>query len=229
MTSVAVPVARTPLHAWHQAHGARFREEDGWLVVSAYSGAESEAASARAGLGMADISACAKFAWLRPGVSALARSLLADGADLPCGKVAAIPGESGLACRLTDDHLLLLYGGPTPRRRDLPGATAVATDVTSAYAGFALIGPRLEEYLRRLTHLDVRPTAFPPGSCAETPFGGVEALLVRPPAGSLPTLQVLVAWDLGEYVWERMLDAASDVPITPLGLGARAILRSEGR
>jgi sarcosine oxidase subunit alpha len=220
-------MARTPLHAWHQAHGARFREEDGWLVVSAYSRAESEAASARAGLGLADISACAKFAWRGPGVSAVARSLLADGADLPGGRVATLPGESGLACRLSDDHLLLLYGAPTHRRIDLhrQGPTAAATDVTSAYAGFALVGPRLEEHLRRLTHLDVRSAAFPPGFCAETAFCGVEALLVRPAIGPFPALQVFVAWDLGEYVWERILEAGPDVPITPLGLEARALLR----
>jgi sarcosine oxidase subunit alpha len=110
-----------------------------------------------------------------------------------------------------------------------PGPTAVAKDVTFAYAGFALVGPRLEEYLRRLMHLDVRPAAFPPGSCAETAFCGVEALLVRPAIGPFPALQVFVAWDLGEYVWERMLDAGRDVPITPLGMEALAILRSEGR
>ncbi len=218
MLDTKAPVARTPLHAWHQAHGAQFREQDGWQIVTAYSGAESEAAAARAGLGVADISAVPKLAFRGPGVSVLARSLVVDGAELPCGRVASL-GGSGLACRLTDDHLLVLSA-------TLPGRSDVlAFDVTSAYAGFALIGPRWDDCLRRLTHLDMRSTAFPINSCAETALCGVEALLVRPPAGALPAAQLYVAWDMGEYVWERVLQAGRDVPITPLGQEALALLR----
>jgi glycine cleavage system aminomethyltransferase T len=51
------PIARTPLHHWHAAHGARFVERDGWQVVAAYSQAEREAEAAGAGLGLADLTA----------------------------------------------------------------------------------------------------------------------------------------------------------------------------
>jgi glycine cleavage system aminomethyltransferase T len=216
------PLARTPLHAWHQTHGARFSEHDGWHVVAAYAEPESEAAAARAGLGLADVSACAKFAFRGAGVAELAHSLFPDSAGLPVGSAAPIPGRSVLACRLTDEHLLLL-GGDAPA---LAGGarSAVLIDVTSAYAGFELIGPRLDEVLPRLTGLDLRPAAFPAGSCRETAFCGVEGLLVRTPGRRLPALLVLVAWDLGEYVWERILDAGRDVPITPVGMQALALL-----
>ncbi len=200
MPDMRSSVARTPLHEWHRARGARF--------------------AARAGFGLADVSAFAKLS-LRGAVGA---------SPGPRG-VAVLAGDSGLACRLTHDHLLLL--GSTMAVADLsPSMTAVPegrgvvpTDVTSTYAGFELIGPRLEELLRRLTHLDVGPAALPSGSCAETSFAGVEALLVRPPGRSLPALRVYVGWDLGEYVWERMTDAGRDVPIGPLGLEALALLR----
>ena len=62
-------------------------------------------------------------------------------------------------------------------------------------------------HLRHLTQLDVRPASFPANSCAETALAGVEALLVRFPERSLPALRVHVAWDLGEHVWERMMQA----------------------
>src|SRR5947209_14135634 len=104
MPDVAPRLARTPLHAWHQAHGARFAEHDGWQVVTAYAGAEAEAASARAGLGVADVSAAAKVAYRGPGVAELARSLAPDGTEFPPGGVALVPGQAGLACRLTDEH-----------------------------------------------------------------------------------------------------------------------------
>jgi len=42
--------------------------------------------------------------------------------------------------------------------------------------------------------------------------------------GGLPALRIAVSWDVGEYVWERILDAGADVPITPLGMDALALL-----
>ena len=223
MPDTHIPVALTPLHHWHQTHGARFADRDGWQVVAAYSSAEPEAAAARAGLGLADVSASAKVSLRGSGVTALVSSLAPTSAALRPRGVAPLPGESALACRLTDEHLLLLATAPaaTALRERLAGLcegrAVVVADVTSAYAGFELVGPRLDDLLCRLTHLDVRPAVLPPGSCAETTFAGVEALLVRPPGRSLPALRVYVAWDLGQYVWERMIEAGHVGPIIAIG------------
>src|SRR5262249_8944995 len=138
-----------------------------------------------------------------------------------------------LACRLTDDHLLLLDAGTGAalgeRLAGLPGAEGlVQADATSAYAGFWLIGPHTGEVLRRLTHLDTSPAALPPGSCAEAGLAGVPASLVAPPARSLPSVRVYVSWDLGEYVWEQLWEAGAPWAITPLGLQAlQALLAAE--
>jgi glycine cleavage system aminomethyltransferase T len=55
------------LHHWHAAHGARFIERDGWQVVAGFGDARHEAEAARAGLGLADISAFADAAAARAG------------------------------------------------------------------------------------------------------------------------------------------------------------------
>jgi heterotetrameric sarcosine oxidase gamma subunit len=134
-------------------------------------------------------------------------------------------GGSALACRLTDDQLLLL--GSTPSTADLeqrlgndPASLIERTDVTSAYAGFVVLGPRLEDLLRRVTSLDVRLSAFPENTCAEAALARVEALLARPRGTSLPALRIYVAWDLAVYVWERMMQAGRDLSITAIGLEA---------
>jgi heterotetrameric sarcosine oxidase gamma subunit len=155
MPDARTPVARTPLHHWHAAHGARFIARDGWQVVVAFSDAQREADAARAGLGLADISASAD---------------------------------------------------------------------ASPLAGCWVIGPHCEEFLRRLTQLDVRPCSFPMNARAETALAGVEALLVRSAELSLPSVRIYVAWDVAEYVWERMLEAGRDLGITPVGLDALALL-----
>jgi glycine cleavage system aminomethyltransferase T len=221
-----MPVARTPLHHWHTAHGACLTDRDGWQVVAAYTDAGREGAAARAGLGLADISASAKVSLRGTGVPALVEALLPDGAAPRPRGAASLPGEPALACRLTDDHLLLLASPPAALtlRAAPEGRFLVRTDVTSAYAGFELLGPRLEGLLGRLTHVDTRLGSFPVNSCAETALAGVEALLVRPGGRSLPALRVYVAWELGEHLWERLLDAGSDGPVTPVGLDALSLL-----
>jgi glycine cleavage system aminomethyltransferase T len=230
MLTDRAPVARTPLDEWHAAHGAQFTEQGGWRVVAHYADPASEAEAARAGLGVVDASAFAKTSLRGPGVPSLA---LGGAAPSPRGAV-PLPSGLGLACRLTDDHLLLLGDAPGvdvlgPEQAAPPGdSSVVRSDVTSAYAGFVLAGPRLSELLRGLTHLDLRPTSLPPSSCAETALAGVEALLVRGGEEVIPILRVFVAWELGEYVWERIFEEGRDLGVTALGLEALGRLRLGG-
>jgi sarcosine oxidase subunit alpha len=225
-----MPQARTPIHQWHAARGAHFADQDGWLAVAAYSDPEREAEAARTGLGLADVSAFAKIGLRGLGVSSFASSLVPDSAAVRPRGVASLPGEPALACRLTEDHLLLLATTPTATSLGQriavlrEGRPIIQVDSTSAYAGFALVGPRLEKFLLRLTHLDLLPASFPVNSCSETALAGVEALLVRTGEFSLPALRIYVGWDLGEYVWERLLEAGRDESITPIGLEALRLL-----
>src|SRR5437762_2275184 len=72
------------------------------------------------------------------------------------------------------------------------------------------------------------PSALPPGACAETGFAGVHALMVRPPGLPVSSLRVCVPWDVGEYVWERLLQTGQGA-VMPLGLeGLRELLRPSG-
>jgi sarcosine oxidase subunit alpha len=97
-------------------------------------------------------------------------------------------------------------------------------DATSACAAFWLIGTRWDELLRRLTPLDVGRQSLPGPGCAETSLAGVESLLVRTDELSLPSVRVYIPWDLGEYVWERMVQAGREFNLTPMGLEALALL-----
>jgi sarcosine oxidase subunit alpha len=223
-------VARTPLHHWHAARGARFVGRGCWQVVAAYSSAEREAEAAHTGLALAEISADFKLRLRGPGVPSVVRALLPDGAEPKPRGVARIANDPTLACRLTEDHVLLLAppeasAALTDRLAGLaPGQRVVQTDVTCAYAGFWLLGPLCDELLRRLTHLDVGPAALPVNGCAESSLAGVEASLVRTGELSVPSMRIYVPWDLGEYVWERLLQAGREDSVTPVGLEVLALL-----
>jgi heterotetrameric sarcosine oxidase gamma subunit len=161
MLDPRAPVARTPLHHWHAAHGARFVDRGGWLVVATFAEAKRDVDAVRAGLGLADISAFLDI---------------------------------------------------------------TASEDVNARAAFWLIGPYRDELLRRLTQLDLRPSAFPANARVETALASVEALLVHAAELSLPSVRVYVACDVAEYVWERMLEDGRDFGITPLGAEALVLL-----
>jgi aminomethyltransferase len=219
------PPARLPLQHWHARHGARFAESDGWQLPAVYRGVEAETTAARTGVALADVSAFAKVSLLGPGVEAAARQLTGDGPALQPRGVALIrPQGMGVVCRLTADHLLVLasFTAPLPHGpSNIPAV--VASDATSAYASFCLAGPRGEAVLQRLTGFDV--AGLPSSSCAETGVAGVHAVLVQAPELSVPSLRILVAWDLAEYVWGTLLDAGRGHGITPLGMDGLGGLR----
>jgi sarcosine oxidase subunit alpha len=218
-------VARLPLHHWHAAHGARFGESQGWQLPAYYASVEDELAAARTGLALADVSASAKISLCGQGVSDLTKAILADGpATKPRGVARLAATGSGWACRLTVDHLLLLVLTPIPTgleeclARTSPSQGVIQTDVTSAYAGFCLVGPPREKLLRQLTPLEASAAALPVGTCAETSLAGVQALLVPWSEPSLSGMLIFVSWDTAQYVWETLMEAGHPLGITPLGL-----------
>ncbi len=235
MAVLSSPQARTPLHHWHAARGACFVESDGWLVPQAYAGVDEEAVAASQNVGLADISAFAKISLLGREVAALAEDLFAVGHAATLRSVTTFDANGPvLACRLTADHLLLLTLSTNPKALEdrlsalvpkLPfgnerGQAVVQQDMTSAYAGFCLIGPKSEDVLQHLTALDVALAVLPPGSCAETSLAGVAAVLVRPPDLAISAVLVYVSWDLAEYIWQRLLEAGRSAGILPIGLAA---------
>jgi glycine cleavage system T protein (aminomethyltransferase) len=222
-------IARTPLDQWHAQHGARFAEGDGWRLPAAYQGVQEEIAVAKSGVGLADISAFAKVRLVGAAVpTAVAR--FTDNAASKPGKVFTVrANERLIGCWLTADQLLLL--GSTPRLSNSQSLVSVGQDlsleqqdVTCGVAGVHLIGPRTDELLRRLMSLDMSELAFPAGSCAETSCAGIHATVVRYAECVVPGVRVYVSWDLGEYLWERLLEAGRSLGIAPLGIDAWRLL-----
>lgn len=215
------PVLRTPLHHWHSKRQARFVDLDGWQTPASFTGVDEEVAGTRQAAGIVDLSAFAKLSLRGPALAGLKLE----------GKVAQPRGVSTywsdgpiLACRLAPDRMLLLASTTNvsvleKQRQELaPSAEVIACDETSAYAGFGLLGPRIEELVRHVSPLDLSILAEE--SCAETRLAGVQALLIRPAKLPVPSLRLYVSWDLGEYVWETLFEKSQHIGLTPIGLEA---------
>ncbi len=211
------PNARSPLQAWHAGQGATWVQQEGWSVPAFYSSVAAEIEAAQTGLALADISS---FTKINVRGRNLVQSLLGD--NTPPGTVLWAAENGGWMCRLAQDHCRLML--PTARSSfNLPTHPDYRPDrvqeVTTHSAGFALFGPKYGKVLSGLTSLDLSPAAFPPGHCAQTGFAGVPALLVATP-NSPPNMQLFVAWDVAEYVWDRIRGQAAPESIVPLGMGA---------
>lgn len=222
------PQARTPLHQWQVQQNAQFRPRDHWQVPTGYSSVEHEVQAARDNAGLVDLSALAKFSVIGKDVAA-AVDLLAP--QTPLMRLLGATTQSLFeqritGCRLSEEHLLLLASTTASSSfidqlgSRLSGLAVVQNDVTTALGGFCVLGPRMEELLRQLTPLDVRARTFLPGTCAETNLAGAHAILARLPEGALPSMRVYVGWDLGEYVWERLMAAGRALGAVPLGMDA---------
>ncbi len=226
------PSARMPLAHWHTQHGARFDEIDSWQVPVVYSTEDQEEEAARTNLALADVSFVAKVMLRGPGVSDLTKSLTGDSpATKPGGGSPLIADKSILACRLHEDQLLVLAGtsGPAKLERLLTtagkGRTLLQSDATSTFAMFWLFGLHTDNALRRITHHDV--AAMPSGSCAVTGLEGVPAILVRPPQPLVPSMRILIGWDVAEHVWEKTWQVGQAWGISPLGMDALDMLLNQ--
>lgn len=216
------------MHAAHVALGASFREEADWRVPEAYGVPADEAARARAGVGLADASACGKLSLRGEVIDALlAKAVGVERLPARAAERVRVSGSRTLACRLAEDELLLLTSpGDTEIVAEVLERAAGAagcvhlTDVTSGLAVLDLLGPRARDLLARLSPLDLAPVA--PLAVVQGELARVHAILVRldRPDG----FRALVAREYGAFVWETLADAGRDLGLTPVGAAARVLL-----
>ena len=218
---------------------------NGWQVPAVYTGVDQELAAAHSGVALADISAFVKTIVFGRSVPAIVREFTEGGPLEKPGGVAWIDARERrgaeqveangpcLACRLSDDRLLLL--AESQHRSELDERLATVhqktvqhCDATSAYAGFELIGPHADAVLRRVTAFDLSTLANSARRCAEANVAEIHAILVRVPHRTHAT-RVYVSWDFGEYLWARLLDAKPESNITPVGLESRQRLGLEAK
>ncbi|MGQ0849600.1 MAG: glycine cleavage system aminomethyltransferase GcvT [Actinomycetota bacterium] len=73
---------RSPLHAFHEAHGARFVDFGGWEMPVQYQSVLAEHKAVREAVGWFDVSHLGRFSWTGPEARSTLRQLLANDVDL---------------------------------------------------------------------------------------------------------------------------------------------------
>ena len=193
---------RTPMERSHLAAGATISEHDGWRVA-AYEQAERRRVGVRsepprqARRARHRRRARRPHGWARAGRGAKRRRGVDDAAD-PDARLCAVP--------------VFARG-----RRCARASARAAIDVTCGLAGVSLGGERRRDVFNRSSGLDVRASRFGPNRCMAGSVMRVPTIVLN--RGE--DLVMLVAWEVGEYFWEAILDAGETIGIARAGVVVR--------
>ncbi len=242
------PVRRSPMQAWHEAHGAVPLVAGQWIRPDSYGDAPAEARAVRRTVGVIDVTPLGKLDLHGADVPKLLNLVYVnkwsklDVGSVRYGVMCAEDGvvfDDGVTGRLGDDHYLMSTTSS--------GAAAVwewlenwlqtehrdwqvhITPLTTAYASINIAGPNSRRLLSRLVdRIDLAPAAFPYMRVRTGRIAGVEDCLAwRIGFTGELSYEIHVPASYGLHVWESLIAAGTDLGVTAFGVEAQRILRLE--
>jgi len=246
------PERRTPMHHRHLEAGAQMMPVGLWWRPSFY-GAEAdrdariadEARNVRENVGLIDVSTLGgldirgpdaaeflnrvyTFAYVKQPVGRARYVLMTNEA----GSVI----DDGVACRLSDDHF---YVTATTGAAETVYLTMLwwnaqwrldvdIANVTAAYAGVNVAGPRAREVVAPLIEdIDLSAEAFPYMGVRTGQVAGIPTRNFR--VGFVGELgyEIHVPASTGEALWDALIDAGRPAGLRPFGVEAQRVLRLE--
>ena len=249
------PVRRTPMNAWHEAHGAAFENVGQWKRAwyyprageSMHDAVGREVAAARTSVGVLDATTLGKIdvrgadavtflnriytnAWTKLGIGRCRYGLML-GED---GMVM----DDGVTTRLADDHfhMTTTTSGAAAvmswlenwLQTEWPDLRVYLTSVTEQWAVISMCGPNSRKLLGELTDdIDLDHESFPPLSMREGHVSGVPARVFRISFTGELSYEINVPAAQGLAVWEAVWNAGEKYDITAYGTEAMHVLRAE--
>jgi sarcosine oxidase subunit alpha len=208
------------------AQQATWTDIDGWRMPETFGSPEDEVGRVRRGVGQHDVSTLGKLD---------VKGTAVDGRASECGRLEGVwavlrtkPGHALILCDRQDDRVREAVERSFAQS---PGCVHV-TDVTSALAAFALVGPKAADVLAALTSIDLRPRSLDNDAAAACTLAHVHGTIYRHDWGELRAYLLLVGRDAAEDVWTSIHHAGEHFGLTPFGVAAERLLAqhaAEGR
>jgi aminomethyltransferase len=234
------PLRRTPLHAFHARHGARFVPFGGWEMPVQFRGILDEHRAVRASAGLFDVSHMGEIVVRGPKAGECLDYLLTNRiAAQPAGKAIYSPlcyPDGGAV-----DDLLVYKHSPTDfllcvnasnAAKDLAWIEEQAgrfdcevVDASDDYALLALQGPHASRILQRLAALPLE--TLKPFTFIETKLDGAPVTISRTGYTGEDGFEIFLPPDNAESLAESLLEAGARDRLQLAGLGARDGLRLE--
>jgi sarcosine oxidase subunit alpha len=249
------PVRVTPMHSWHEAHGAVFENVGQWKRPRYYPLPEEsmdeavlrECSAARSGVGAVDVTTLGKIDIHGPDAGEFLNRVYANAfAKLPVGscrygvmcKLDGTVFDDGVTSRLADDrfHMTTTTGNAVAvfehleewLQTEWPHLRVRCTSVTEQWAVAAVVGPKARAVVAALApELDVGNDAFPFMTWRDAGVAGMDARVFRISFSGELAYEINVASWHGLALWEAVIAAGEAYRITPYGTEAIHVLRAE--
>ena len=229
------PERRTAMYHCQLELGAVMHDADGWHLPLHYGDADRESVWLRETVGVSDVSPIGKVWVVGEDAASAVATLVAAATEQQIGTV--VEGDSTLdrggkllSVRLAlDEFLVLTPAGVGAAAADALGpvdaACAYAIDITSGLCGVAIVGPRTQELMSRITDVNTSPAALPNLHCVQSRFADVQGLLLRRDVNGIAMYQLYAGREFGEYLWETLVETSTELAGGPAGTHALLSLR----
>ena len=212
----------------------------GWGRQAWHDWVDEEQHATRQGVALYDQTSFGKLRVHGPDALALLSRVCTADVDRPVGSAVytGVLNRRGgyeadvTATRVSDDEWLLLTSAGSPvrdadwlRRHVQPGWRVSVVDVTTAYAVLGLMGPSSRELLGRITSTDLRTDAFPFATSSVLDLGPARVRATRMTYVGELGWELLVPTELAAGVWDRLVEAGSDLDLRLAGYYAINALR----
>jgi len=248
------PIRRTPMHAWHEDHGALFEDVGQWRRAWYYpkdgedlhAAVNREVKAVRQSLGILDASTLGKIDIQGPDASEFLNRVYTNAwKKLDVGKCryGLMLGEDGMVMddgvtsRLSEHRYLMTTttGNAAPVMAHLeeylqtewPDLKVYLTSVTEQFATATISGPNARRLLTELTDIELSPNALPHMGLALGKVAGISARVYRISFTGELSYEINVPAAYGLSLWQALMMAGEKYGITPYGTEAMHVLRAE--
>ncbi len=249
------PVRRTPMHDWHERHGAQMLEVGLWMRPWFYQSAGrdvneayvAEMRGVRRHAGLMDISTLGKIEMQGPDAATFMDRIYVNGfAKLPVGRARygvmlrddGVVFDDGTATRVGEHRYFMTTS--TARAADVLSRleflldTAWAdlrvsvTSVTDEWAAMSIAGPQSRDILAKVfPTLDVSDGALPHMGLVEGSYSARPLRILRLSYSGERAYEVYVGATAGEALWNALAEAGKPMGLVPYGVEALGALRVE--
>ncbi len=249
-----LPVRKTPIHDWHDRHGAVFEDVGDWkrpryfpqAGETMHDAVQRECVAVRKHCGILDASTLGKIDLTgRDCIKLLNMLYTNDWSKLARGRCRyglmldehGMVFDDGVTSRLDDHHyhITTTTGGAARvmnwieewLQTEWPDWEVYATSVTEQWAVVALSGPAAARTLGELVDLPLDDQSFPFMSVREAAVAGIPARIFRISFTGELSYEINVPARYGAALWGALMEAGEQHGICPYGTETMHVLRAE--
>ena len=248
------PVRKTPMHVWHDSHGADWEPVGAWRRPYAYprgtetvaQAVEREVINTREKLGLLDASTLGKIivkgpdagkfldmmytnmmSTLKPGRCRYGLMCSENGFLSDDGVVARIDEQTWL-CHTTSGGADRIHAHMEEwLQTEWWDWKVWVVNVTEQLAQVAVVGPNARKLLEKLGGMDVSAESLPFMAWADGTIGGIDCRAYRISFSGELSYEIAVPANQGLAFWEMLMEAGAEFGAMPYGTECLHIMRAE--